>query len=89
MAYQKEELYEQLRNGVYEINFQKTDGSDRVMECSLQKGVVPDSVEQIAGRQMQLDTTGNDRNILRVWSLKDLGWRSVRVTHINSIKKVA
>jgi hypothetical protein len=88
MAFQKEEVYEDLRNGIFNIRFQKSDGSIRTLKASLQKGVVPDSVEQIANKQMQLDTGGNDRNIIRVWSLDDMGWRSIRVTHIDKMEVV-
>lgn len=66
-----ESLKENLHKGVVEVTFQKNDGSERVMKCTLQDGLVP-----------KFESTGkvkrHNPDVLAVWDIESDGWRSFR-----------
>ncbi len=60
------------------VTFEKKDGTERVMNCTLQVSIVP---------QVDAESTrkGND-NVVAVWDLDKDAWRSFRVDSIKSVE---
>lgn len=80
----KEELRDQLKTKVADIEFEKVDGSMRKMKCTLIPNLVPPlpvAEEQDPEKVVRIQ---ND-NVLPVWDLETDAWRSIRVRHIKSI----
>lgn len=80
--FDKYQLKEELKNGVYTIVFEKVDGTIREMRATLDPQYLPP--------QLLLEETGlskgNDQ-VLAVWSVDDNEWRSMRVEGIQTVVK--
>jgi len=77
------ELKEQLQAGNYNVTFTKTDGTKRIMHCTLQEDALPkrtDTTEKVERKV--------NESILSVWDLEKAGWRSFRMDAITEIDKV-
>jgi len=76
----QEVLKKELKNGVVSVLFEKQDGTERLMKCTLSDDYVP-----------LLDTNGvaskrtKNADVLAVWDTEANGWRSFR---FDSIKEV-
>ena len=74
-------LKELLRQGVYTVTFDKIDGTERVMPCTLNEGVIPESAQPTgSGRSRSSDT-------LSVWAVESQGWRSFKLANVKSVVK--
>lgn len=72
-------IYPILKNGVATVTFNKVDGSERVMRCTLNDAFLP---EQYRGKgDMLTEVT----NTLRVFDLDINGWRSFRVESVTGV----
>jgi hypothetical protein len=75
----KQEIFEMARDNVIRVTFTKSDGTERIMVCSLLDQYLPPIME---------DTeviTKDNPNVLAVMDLQARSWRSFR---INSVIKV-
>lgn len=80
MNFSYNEIVEKLRTGVATVTFTKLDGSERVMQCTLQASYLP---EEFRNKQPMLtETVGN---AVSVWDVQAGGWRSFRVDSVKSI----
>jgi hypothetical protein len=75
----KQEIFEMARDGVIRVTFTKSDGTERIMVCSLMDQYLPPIMEDAEV------ITKDNPNVLAVMDLQARGWRSFR---INSIIKV-
>ena len=80
MILTKEALAEMLRGGRLEVCFAKKDGTNRVMNCTLQENFLP--VFQSA------ETRKDNPSVLAVWDIDNNGWRSFRLDSITSVRIV-
>ena len=79
--FDKYQLKEELKNGVYTIVFEKVDGTIREMRATLDPQYLPQMLTEETGL-----SKGNDQ-VLAVWSVDDNGWRSMRVEGIQTVVK--
>jgi hypothetical protein len=80
----KYELKETLRNGVYTVVFEKVDGTERRMECTLDPTFMP---AQLLTEQQETAKIRNENDdVLAVWDTQAKGWRSF---HVSKIKEVS
>jgi hypothetical protein len=76
----QEVLKKELKNGVCRVVFEKQDGTERVMHCTLSEDWVP-----------VMDTFGvaskraSNPDVLAVWDVDAKGWRSFRFDSIKSV----
>lgn len=70
----KEKLKQLLQKNVLEIKFKKIDGSERVMNCSLQQEIIP-----ISENKTPKKVKPENENVLAVWDLEKNAFRSFRV----------
>lgn len=75
----RDELTQALRKGTIQIKFTKKDGSERVMKCTLQEGIV---VPYERKTDRVVERTDNN---LAVWDVEATAWRSV---NLDTIKEV-
>ena len=75
----KQSVAELARENVIRVTFTKSDGTERVMVCSLMDQYLPPIMEDAE------TITKDNPNVLAVMDLQARGWRSFR---INSILKV-
>ena len=76
---QKFELVQKLENGVITVVFEKVNGEERTMQCTLLNEYLPESPEIINKTRLE------DDNLVSVWDIENHGWRSIRV---DSLKQV-
>ena len=80
----RKQLYDTLRQSDARITFTKVDGTVRVMDASLRdQHVAP---EYRAATLSQLET---DATTLRVYSIKDKGFRSVIAENVTNVEVLA
>lgn len=81
-------LKEQLQNGVVTVVFEKVDGTERSMRCTLSDlyvpQVEPQMLSEYEGQQAKPAKQLND-NVQPVWDIDAGGWRSFR---LDSVKQV-
>ena len=73
-------IYNALRAGVATITFNKLDGTERVMRCTLKDDFLP---EQYRGKGTMLTEGGNT---MRVYDLDLSEWRSFRVDTVTGLR---
>jgi hypothetical protein len=81
MIISKDALKQQLKEGVKTITFTKTDGSQRVLRCTLQESALP----QVDASKVATTKKQNE-DALAVWDLDNAGWRSFRFDSIISVQ---
>jgi len=78
----KDALISLLKNEIVEVKFNKVDGTERVMKCTLREDHVKPYEKVTEGREKKVN-----ENIISVWDIENDGWRSFRVDSIISFYK--
>ena len=81
-------LKEQLQNGVVTVVFEKADGTERTMRCTLSDLYVPQVEPQMLSEydgNVPKSTRQLNDNVQPVWDIDAGGWRSFR---LDSVKQV-
>jgi len=73
-------LREHLSTGQMQINFTKADGTQRVMNCTLDADLLP------ALEETKETTRKENINVLCVWDLDKQAWRSFKLETIQEFK---
>jgi len=66
----RDEMVGQLQEGVREVMFTKKDGTIRHMKCTLNPMIAP--------KILEAKTQKNNPDIIPVWDLEKMQWRSFR-----------
>lgn len=77
----REALTNFLLTEVVTVNFTKTDGEERVMNCTLNPSFINDIYEKKTDR-----TKKQNEEVMSVWDCDKQGWRSFRVDSIKSFR---
>lgn len=80
----REEMMKALREGVCSVKFTKVNGEERLMDCTLLNGMIPEN--------MQPKTEDNKEpnlEVIRVYDVKAEGWRSFRVENVSEFASQA
>lgn len=75
----KEQLLASLKLNTLEVSFEKADGSNRKMICTLDESIVPDSPDK-ENKLLNLNESQ-----IRVWDIEANAWRSFRYDSIKHI----
>ena len=85
LLYTKDELRDLAQGHVLTITFTKADGTERVMECTLRKDLLPQANTDISGVLSEQKNRRENNMVMAIWDLEKTGWRSFR---LDSLKKV-
>lgn len=81
--YQRDTLLKDLRTQVLEVHFTKTNGENRIMRCTLQKNMLPESYQRSLEEQTEEKTFHKENpDVIAVWDLGENGWRSFRIDSV-------
>ena len=80
MMIDRDFLVNELRNGNVKVTFTKTDGTERVMVCTLQESVV------VPYEKKTEKVKQPNEDILPVWDLDNDAWRSFKLSSIAAIE---
>jgi hypothetical protein len=82
----KDWLKSVLRGGEVTVTFLKSDGTERVMNCTLSHDIIPQTPEVVAeGSKPKVKRQPSD-DVLPVWDIDANGWRSFRWDSIKRIE---
>lgn len=76
---QKEMLKTLLKENVLSVVFIKKDGSERVMECTLNPNLLPVQDENTESKDK---VRTENQEVIQVYDLENEGWRSFRVDSV-------
>lgn len=81
----REEILNTLRQGVYEVTFNKVNGEQRVMPCTLKEDLLP-----AAKQKETVSDTAKERkgDAISVWCTDAQAWRSFKLANFISIKPI-
>jgi len=87
MVTDREEMVKLLKKGAVDLTFTKVDGSLRTMRATLNPKYMP---PQMKNEDLEAAETHRKENpdVLPVWSINDLGWRSFRLENILSAQYI-
>lgn len=77
----KEQIKHLLQQQNATITFTKVDGSERILNCTLQEHLIP-KLESKLESDSSTKTKVENSNLLSVWDLDNSGWRSFRIDSI-------
>jgi hypothetical protein len=80
----KEALLELLSKDLVEVTFNKLDGDERVMTCTLQSNYLPESKRDDSLSQTKVRNL-EDKNIV-VWDITAQAWRSFRYDRVTKVQ---
>lgn len=75
------DIKELLRDGIAEIMFTKKDGTERVMKCTLKPKLIPEE-----HTPKGTGTTKENLDVVNVFDLDKIGWRSFLVDNVQYVK---
>jgi len=78
-------VIELLQNDVAQVTFTKTDGTERVMDCTLLKEVLNERAPQTDEVTTEKPPKKVNEEVLPVWDMVANGWRSFRLDSVKSI----
>jgi len=77
----RQDIKELLRDSVAEISFTKKDGTERIMNCTLQSNLIPEE-----HTPKGTSTAKENLDIINVFDLDKIGWRSFLVDNVQYVK---
>lgn len=80
MKYDYNSLVNTLRSSVVNVTFEKVDGTERTMRCTLLPSYLPEEYRSKA--PMLTETTPLT---ISVWDVDSSGWRSFRVDNVRNV----
>lgn len=77
-----------LKKGVYEICFEKKDGSFRVMKCTLMSSLIPKRLDEVNEELLLTPKRKSNPNVVCAFDLEKQSWRSFRVESVATFKEI-
>ena len=83
----REHIVDRLKQGLLEVTFNKVNGDERVMTCTLQEGVIPAATKKDPLSLKKVREVNPE--VVSVWDTNATGWRSFRVANVTNVNEVA
>lgn len=77
--FNQNDIYRALKSGIVTVTFNKVDGSQRVMRCTLADQYLP---EDYRGKGVSLTEA---ENVIRAYDVDSSGWRSFRIDSVTGV----
>jgi hypothetical protein len=84
MLLNREEMLNELRQGVILVNFTKADGSKRDMRCTLNPTILEKEMETYTPAYEQRSANDSDLSV-SVWDMDKSDWRAFRLDRVNHV----
>lgn len=82
-TYTKDSILEQLRSKEMIVTFNKVNGDERVMTCTLKPELIPESVQP---KETGREPTAKELENIRVYDVNAQGWRSFKVANVTNVQ---
>lgn len=81
--YNRDTLLKDLRANLLEVHFTKANGENRVMRCTLQPHMLPESYQTDLQEQKKEKSFHKENpDVIAVWDTEAAGWRSFRIDSV-------
>lgn len=80
-----DKVLDQLRSNVLQVTFNKVNGEQRVMPCTLQTDYMPELSES---KVNQVKDFSVNKSVIRAFAIDKQSWRSFRVDNITAIEVI-
>ena len=80
-----DEIVGRLRDGVLQVTFDKVNGEQRIMPCTLQTEYMPDMSES---KVNQVDEFSVNKSVISAFAIDAQSWRSFRVDNVKAIENI-
>jgi hypothetical protein len=77
----RQTLQELLHKDIYTVTFDKTDGTERVMPCTLREDIIPESARPQGTSRVRKN------DVMSVWAVESQSWRSFKLANVKSVVK--
>jgi len=84
VMFERELLKEALEHNIVTVTFNKVDGTERVMQCTLMEDVIPSAIPTKETKEPR----PVNANVLNVWDIDKRDWRSFRVANVTGYELV-
>ena len=81
----QEEIINTLRQGIYEVTFNKVNGEQRVMPCTLKEDLLPAAIQKDVVSETAKERKGD---AISVWCTDVQAWRSFKLANFISINPI-
>ena len=81
----RDEIVNTLRQGVYEVTFNKVNGEQRVMPCTLKEDLLPAATQKDLVSETAKERKGD---AISVWCTDAQAWRSFKLANFISINPI-
>jgi hypothetical protein len=78
------DIKEFLHDGICEVLFEKKDGTDRLMQCTLNMDYIPEDMKQF--QLYKGEKVLENLDLLKVFDTEKQGWRSFIIEKVKYIK---
>lgn len=83
--FNREDILNDLRSYVIEVQFEKVNGEDRTMRCTLRPDLLPEKYNINEDRKFHRENT----DVVAAWDVVKGGWRSFRVDSVKYVQNVS
>jgi hypothetical protein len=84
MQVDRENFIKDLKTNVIEVTFNKVNGTQRVMRCTLREDLLPDKYSSTEQEKFHKD----NNEVIACWDVVNGGWRSFRTDSVVYIQDV-
>lgn len=85
LSLSRDEILNTLRQGIYEVTFNKVNGEQRVMPCTLKEDLLPAATQKEVVTETAKERKGD---AISVWCTDAQAWRSFKLANFISIKPI-
>tara|TARA_Y100000310_G_scaffold84955_1_gene81815 strand:+ start:521 stop:811 length:291 start_codon:yes stop_codon:yes gene_type:complete len=83
----REMMVESLHKGICKVTFEKVDGTNRIMNCTLKPNILAkESGGGFIAEEMKLTEAAKNTNVIPVWDMDAQGWRSFRIDSVENFE---
>ena len=82
----RDELIGKLKNNICVVVFEKKDGTERSMKCTLQESIIPEATREEPLSQKKIRSLNEE--VIPVWDTEKKGWRSFRIDSVKSFSVI-
>lgn len=87
MVLDRDTILKDLRENVIEVTFNKVDGSQRIMRCTLMPNLLPETYKNDEAQEKEFHHT--NPNVIAAWDVQKGGWRSFRIDSVQYVQNVS
>ena len=86
MLLNRDTVLKDLRENVIEVTFNKVNGDQRLMRCTLKPNLLPESYQKDEGEEKKFHR--ENENVISAWDIQKGGWRSFRIDSVTYVQVI-